>query len=124
MDVIASETDVLELMDRLAEQAIADKKLAEMASERAKRLHESVKRRPRCHPSHAGGDGPGENRETSFHRQHRARPQAPRDQSSPLPEAFMRHAPDMILIGKALAQQYNRRRGTRKDQAGLTIRTI
>jgi len=38
LGMLEGETDVFELVDKLAEQAVADKKLAEMASERAKRL--------------------------------------------------------------------------------------
>lgn len=37
-DTIEGETEVFELMDRLAEQAIADKLLAERAADRAKRI--------------------------------------------------------------------------------------
>lgn len=103
LDVIASETDALELMDRLAEQAIADKKLAEMASERAKRLDERAKRHRDVIRAML------EAMEVS--RVERALYTASTSQrqelvevatNEELPSAFVRTSPDKVLIGKTL----------------------
>ena len=125
LDVIASETDALELMDRLAEQAIADKKLAEMASERAKRLDERAKRHRDVIRAMLEAMDLAKIERPLFTASiaHVRKPIV--TDPALLPEAFMRHAPDMILIGKAL-RAGNTIDGAElgNDRPVLTIRTI
>jgi hypothetical protein len=102
LGMIEGETDALELMDRLAEAAIADKALADKASERAARLkeraegHREVIRRM----LEALEISKLERALYTASISHIRKPIV--TDEAELPEAFIRRSPDLTLIGKAL----------------------
>ena len=102
LNTIEGESDVLEVLDRVVEAAIADKKLAELARERAKRIEARAERARgvALQIIEALGVSPLERgvytASVSYHRE-----LGSLDESA-LPEAFIRHAPDKVAIAKAL----------------------
>ena len=102
LNTIEGESDVLEVLDRVVEAAIADKKLAELARERAKRIEARADRARgvALQIIEALGVSPLERgvytASVSYHRELGSLDE------SVLPEAFIRRAPDKIAIAKAL----------------------
>ena len=102
LGMIEGETDALELMDRLAEAAIADKALAEKATERAARLkeradgHRNVITRMLEALEISKLERALYTASVSHHRELQLIDEAA------LPDAFIRHAPDKVAIAKAL----------------------
>ena len=121
---LESETDALELLDRVAEQAIADKELAAKASERAKRLGERAERARDIVKRMLEAlelkkiERPLFTASLAFHTKAIVTDQAE------LPEAFIRHSPDMIAIGKALREGEVPGATLSNPEPRLTIRTI
>lgn len=105
LGMIEGETDALALLDRIIEHVLADETLADGARARAKRL-EARADRLRAVVSSVLIDKLGvEKLERPLYTAsigHRAKPVV--TDATALPEAFVRHAPDMIAIGKALRQ--------------------
>lgn len=124
IDMLDGETDIFDLVDRLGEQAIADKLLAEKASERAKRIERrSEHARDVISRILAALDLSKLERAVftaslSYH----TKPII--TDPAALPEAFVRRAPDLRLIARALkdgpvsgAEQSN-------PEPRLTLRSI
>ena len=102
LGTIEGETDVLELLDRVVEQSIADNRLADAARERAKRI-EALAVRARdiaLRIIEALGVSPLERPVYTASLSHPRKPLV--TDESALPEAYIRRAPDMREIGKAL----------------------
>ena len=96
------ETDIFEVLDRVIESSIADKKLAELARERAKRVEEraSRSREIALRIIEALGVSPLERPiYTASLMQIR---KSIVTNSDELPKEFIRESPDMIAINKAL----------------------
>jgi hypothetical protein len=99
---LEGETDIMEVLDRVVESSIADNKLAELARERAKRVEERARksREIALKIIEALGVSP-------LHRPvYTASITYPRKplvtDSRSLPVEFVRLAPDLVAIGKAL----------------------
>lgn len=124
IDTVDGETEVFTLLDRLAEAAIADKELAERAAERAKRIAARAERSRDviARMLEALDLNKVERPLFTASISHVRKPIV--TDPALLPEAFMRHAPDMILIGKAL-RAGNTVDGAElgNDRPVLTIRT-
>lgn len=126
-DVLASlesETDALELLDRLAEHVVADKLLADKAAERAARLKERAERSRGIILRMIEAlevkklERPLYTASLSYHRD------LEEIDASLLPEAFIRHAPDKIAIARALrAGEIVPGFTLGNDQPRLTLRT-
>jgi len=101
-DTIDGETDAIALLDAIVEQALADEALVETARERIKRLEARADRRR--------GIVLAMLEALELHKverplftasvSHRSKPLV--SDPAVLPEAFIRRAPDMILLAKAL----------------------
>lgn len=121
---LESETDALELLDRVAEQAIADKELAAKASERAKRLGERAERARDIVKRMLEAlelkkiERPLFTASIGFHTK------AIVTDPDALPDALIRHAPDMVAIGKALREGEVPGATLSNPEPRLTIRTI
>ena len=99
---LEGETDIMEVLDRVIESSIADKKLAEMARERAKRVEERAQksREIAIRIIEALGVSPLERPiYTASLMQIR---KSIVTNSDELPKEFIRESPDMIAINKAL----------------------
>ena len=99
---LEGETDIMEVLDRVIESSIADKKLAEMARERAKRVEERSQksREIALRIIEALGVSPLERPiYTASLMQIR---KSIVTNSDELPKEFIRESPDMIAINKAL----------------------
>ena len=102
LNTIEGESDVLEVLDRVVEAAIADKKLAELARERAKRIEARADRARgvALQIIEALGVSPLERgvytASISHHREI-----GTLDETL-LPDEFIRRAPDKVAIAKAL----------------------
>ena len=96
------ETDIFEVLDRVIESSIADKKLAELARERAKRVEEraSKSREIALRIIEALGVSPLERPLYSASISYPRKPLV--TNADELPKEMIREAPDMIAIGKAL----------------------
>jgi len=103
LDMIEGSTDVMETLDRVIEASMADAVLAEMAAARAKRL-EARKARLRDTAARMIEaleiKGPIERAAYTASISHRTK--AILTDAMQLPEAFFRHAPDMVAVAKAL----------------------
>ena len=102
ISTIEGESDILEVLDRVVEHAVADKKLAEAARERAKRIEaradrardiatrivEALEISPLERPVYTAS--------LTFPRKPLV------TNADELPDTYIRHAPDMVAIGKAL----------------------
>lgn len=124
LNTIEGESDVLEVLDRVIEHAIADAKLVELARERAKRIEERAKRTRNVALQiiEALGVSPLERpvytASVSYHRE-----LGSLDEST-LPAEFWRHAPDKVAITKALrAGKEIPGASLGNDQPRLTLRT-
>jgi hypothetical protein len=104
-DILAtleSETDALELLDRLTECALADKELAAKASERAARLKERAERsraiiaRMMAALELSKLERPVATLSIGYRRDLQL------TDASLLPDAFISHSPDKLAIAKAL----------------------
>lgn len=102
-DTLEGQTDVFELMDRLAEQAIADKLLVDKATERARRLERRADKRRDIIARMLECLELGEALERPMYTATLAhvRTVIVNDETE-LPAEFFKHAPDKIRIGKAL----------------------
>ena len=102
ISTIEGESDIIEVLDRVVEHAIADRKLADLARERAKRIDaradrardiardivEALEVSPLERPVYTAS---------------LTWPRKPVvTNADELPPAYIRHAPDLIAIGKAL----------------------
>jgi hypothetical protein len=99
---LEGETDIMEVLDRVIESSIADKKLAELARERARRIEaradrareiatrivEALEISPLERPVYTAS--------LTFPRKPLV------TNAEELPDTYIRHAPDMVAIGKAL----------------------
>lgn len=124
IDTVDGETDVFEIIDKLAELAIADKALAEKAAERAKRIAgRSERNREVIKAMMQALDIPKLERplatlSISQHRELQVIDEAE------LPAEFVRHSPDKVAIAKALRAGFPVSGATLgNDQPRLTIRT-
>lgn len=102
ISTVEGESNVLEVLDRVVEHAIADAKLVELARERAKRIEERAKRTRNVALQiiEALGISPLERplftASVSYHREI-----GTLDETL-LPDEFIRRAPDKVAIAKAL----------------------
>jgi hypothetical protein len=124
ISTVEGESDVLEVIDRVVEAAIADAKLVELARERARRIEERAKRTRNVALQiiEALGISPLERplftASVSYHRELGSLNEAE------LPDEWFRRAPDKIAIAKALrAGQDIPGASLGNDQPRLTIRT-
>ena len=124
LDTIEGESDVMEVMDRLAELAIADKLLAERAAERAKRIAARAERSRAVIARILEAleltklERPLYTASVSYHRELGSLDEAE------LPAEYWRHAPDKVAINKALrAGQPVPGASLGNDQPRLTIRS-
>lgn len=124
-DTIEGETALFELLDRCAEQAVADKLMAEKARDRAKRFearadsHRDIIARvldalelsePLVRPTYTASLA--HTRDVII------------TDAAALPEALIRHAPDVRLIGKLLREGREVEGATLGNaQPSLTLRT-
>jgi Siphovirus Gp157 len=102
LNTIEGESDVLEVLDRVVEAAIADKKLAELARERAKRIEARADRARgvALQILEALQVSPLERPLYSASISYPRKPLV--TNADELPKEMIREAPDMIAIGKAL----------------------
>ena len=124
LNTIEGESDVLEVLDRVVEAAIADKKLAELARERAKRIEARADRARgvALQILEALQVSPLERPLYSATISYPRKPLV--TNADELPKEMIREAPDMIAIGKALrAGESVPGAELRNPQATLTIRT-
>jgi len=124
ISTVEGESDVLEVIDRVVEAAIADAKLVELARERARRLEERAKRTRNVALQiiEALGISPLERplftASVSYHRELGSLNEAE------LPDEWWRRAPDKVAIAKALrAGQEIPGASLGNDQPRLTVRT-
>jgi hypothetical protein len=124
LNTIEGESDVLEVLDRVVEHAVADAKLVELARERARRLEERAKRTRNVALQiiEALGVSPLERpvytASVSYHRELGSLNEAE------LPDEWWRRAPDKIAIAKALrAGQEIPGASLGNDAPRLTLRT-
>jgi hypothetical protein len=102
LSTIEGESDILEVLDRVVEHAVADAKLAELARLRARRI-EARSDRARDIATRiveALGVSPLERPVYTCSLTFPRKPLVTDEEA--LPSAYIRHAPDMIAIGKAL----------------------
>jgi hypothetical protein len=121
---LEGETDIMEVLDRVIESSIADKKLAEMARERARRIEARADRTREIATRivEALAISPIERPIYTASLTFPRKPLVTDEEA--LPAAYIRHSPDMIAIGKALrAGESVPGAELRNPQAQLTIRT-
>ena len=96
------ETDIFEVLDRVVESSIADNKLAEAARERAKRVEERARksREIALRIIEALQVSPLERPIYTASITYPRKPLV--TNADELPDTYIRHAPDMVAIGKAL----------------------
>ena len=99
---LEGETDIMEVLDRVIESSIADKKLAEMARERAKRVEERSQksREIALRIIEALGVSPLTRPVYTASLTYPRKPLV--TNADELPKEMIREAPDMVAIGKAL----------------------
>lgn len=124
-DCLEGETNVYEVIDRLAESAIADGILAELASERAKRLEKRSDTLRGTIASMLEALDLGESLERAWftaslsHRSHVIVTDA-----NKLPPSVMRLSPDKVLLGKLLRKGEQFAGATLSNaEAHVTLRT-
>jgi hypothetical protein len=102
ISTIEGESDILEVLDRVVEHAISDKKLAELARERASRIEaRSVRAREIARDIvEALEVSPLERPVYTASLTWPRKPVV--TNADELPDTYIRHAPDMVAIGKAL----------------------
>ena len=123
LNTIEGESDVLEVLDRVVEAAIADKKLAELARERAKRIEARAERARgvALQIIEALQVSPLERPLYSASISYPRKPLV--TNADELPKEMIREAPDMVAIGKALrAGETIPGAELRNPEAQLTIR--
>ena len=123
LNTIEGESDVLEVLDRVVEAAIADKKLAELARERAKRIEARADRARgvALQIIEALQVSPLERPLYSASISYPRKPLV--TNADELPKEMIREAPDMVAIGKALrAGETIPGAELRNPEAQLTIR--
>jgi hypothetical protein len=99
---LEGETDIMEVLDRVIESSIADKKLAELARERARRIEARADRTREIATRivEALAISPIER---PIYTASLTFPRKPLvTNADELPDTYIRHAPDMVAIGKAL----------------------
>ena len=121
---LEGETDIMEVLDRVVESSIADNKLAEAARERAKRVEERARksREIALRIIEALQISP---LERPLYTASLTFPRKPLvTNADELPDTYIRHAPDMVAIGKALrAGETIPGAELRNPEPTLTIRT-
>lgn len=102
LGTIEGETDVLEMLDRVVEQSIADNRLADAARERAKRIAARADRAREIalRIIEALGVSPLERPIYTASLTHPRKPLV--TNPADLPKAYIRESPDMHAIGKSL----------------------
>ena len=102
ISTIEGESDILEVLDRVVEHAISDKKLAELARERASRIEaRSVRAREIARDIvEALEVSPLERPVYTASLTWPRKPVV--TNAEELPDTYIRHAPDLVAIGKAL----------------------
>jgi hypothetical protein len=102
LGVIEGQSEIFELLDKIVEWSIADKKLAELARERARRIEARSDRAREIATRivEALGVSPLERPVYTASLTFPRKPLVTDEEA--LPAAYIRHAPDMIAIGKAL----------------------
>lgn len=102
LDTIEGETEAFELMDRITESVLADETLAELARARAKRLEERADhRRAIILQMLEALDMTKVQRPLyTASLSHRSKPVV--TNADALPDDFIRHAVDLVALGKAL----------------------
>jgi hypothetical protein len=99
---LEGETDIMEVLDRVIESSIADKKLAELARERARRIEARADRTREIATRivEALAISP---LERPIYTASLTFPRKPLvTNADELPDIYIRHAPDLVAIGKAL----------------------
>ena len=96
------ESEIFELLDKIVEWSIADKKLAELARERARRIEARSDRAREIATRivEALGVSPLERPVYTASITYSRKPLV--TNADALPGTFIRHAPDLVAIGKAL----------------------
>ena len=99
---LEGETDIMEVLDRVIESSIADKKLAELARERARRIEARADRTREIATRivEALAISPIERPIYTASLTYPRKPLV--TNADELPDTYIRHAPDMVAIGKAL----------------------
>ena len=99
---LEGETDIMEVLDRVIESSIADKKLAELARERARRIEARADRTREIATRivEALAISPLERPVYTASLTFPRKPLVTDEEA--LPSAYIRHVPNMIAIGKAL----------------------
>ena len=102
LGVIEGQSEILEVLDKIVEWSIADKKLAELARERARRIEARADRAREIATRivEALQVSPLERPVYTASITYPRKPLV--TNAGELPNAYIRHAPDMIAIGKAL----------------------
>jgi hypothetical protein len=121
---LEGETDIMEVLDRVIESSIADKKLAEMARERARRIEARADRTREIATRivEALAISPLERPVYTASLTFPRKPLV--TNAEELPDTYIRHAPDLVAIGKALrAGETIPGAELRNPEPTLTIRT-
>ena len=121
---LEGETDIMEVLDRVIESSIADKKLAEMARERARRIEARADRTREIATRivEALGVSPLTRPVYTASLTYPRKPLV--TNADELPKEMIREAPDMVAIGKALrAGEMIPGAELRNPEPTLTIRT-
>ena len=102
LGVIEGQSEIFELLDKIVEWSIADKKLAELARERARRIEARSDRTREIATRivEALGVSPLERPVYTASITYSRKPLV--TNADALPGTFIRHAPDLVAIGKAL----------------------
>jgi hypothetical protein len=102
LGVIEGQSEIFELLDKIVEWSIADKKLAELARERARRIEARSDRAREIATRivEALGVSPLERPIYTASITYPRKPLV--TNAEELPDTYIRHAPDMVAIGKAL----------------------
>jgi hypothetical protein len=120
---LEGETDIMEVLDRVIESSIADKKLAELARERARRIEARADRTREIATRivEALAISPIERPVYTASLTFPRKPLV--TNAEELPDTYIRHAPDLVAIGKALrAGETIPGAELRNPEAQLTIR--
>ena len=124
LGVIEGQSEIFELLDKIVEWSIADKKLAELARERARRIEARSDRAREIATRIVEALGVSPLERPVYTASITYPRKALVTNADELPKEMIREAPDMVAIGKALrAGETIPGAELRNPQATLTIRT-
>jgi hypothetical protein len=102
LGVIEGQSEIFELLDKIVEWSIADKKLAELARERARRIEARSDRAREIATRIVEALGVSPLERPVYTASITYPRKALVTNADELPDTYIRHAPDMVAIGKAL----------------------